>query len=107
MLIYNKSLSVSPITTHIKIKNVSKKINKKIIIDKSLTINNFYKKQFNIKPKIGLLGLNPHNFEFRKGSEELKIIIPAIKTLKKNKIFFMVQFLVIQLLIINQKKSMM
>ena len=87
MLIYNKSLSVSPITTHIKIKNVSKKITKKIIIDKSLTINNFYKKRFNIKPKIGLLGLNPHNFEFRKGSEESKTIIPAIKTLKKNKVF--------------------
>ena len=86
MLIYNKSLSVSPITTHIKIKNVSKKITKKIIIDKSLTISNFYKKRFNIKPKIGLLGLNPHNFELRKGSEELKTIIPAIKTLKKNKI---------------------
>jgi len=87
MLIYNKSLSVSPITTHIKIKNVAKKINKKIIINKSLTINNFFKKQFNFKPKIGLLGLNPHNFEFRKGSEELKTIIPAIKILKKNKIF--------------------
>ncbi|MDA9740574.1 4-hydroxythreonine-4-phosphate dehydrogenase PdxA [Pelagibacteraceae bacterium] len=87
MLIYNKSLSVSPITTHIKIKNVSKKITKKIIIDKSLTINNFYKKRFNIKPKIGILGLNPHNFEFRKESEESKTIIPAIKTLKKNKVF--------------------
>ena len=87
MLIYNKALSVSPITTHIKIKNVPKKITKKIIIDKSLTINNFYKKRFNIKPKMGLLGLNPHNFEFRKGSEESKTIIPAIKTLKKNKIF--------------------
>ena len=78
MLIYNKSLSVSPITTHIKIKNVSNKITKKIIIDKSLTINNFYMKRFNIKPKIGLLGLNPHNFEFRKGSEELKTIIPDL-----------------------------
>ena len=87
MLIYNKSLSVSPITNHIKIKNVSKKITKKIIIDKSLTINNFYKKRFNIKPKIGILGLNPHNFEFRKESEESKTIIPAIKTLKKNKVF--------------------
>ena len=87
MLIYNKSLSVSPITTHIKIKNVSKKINQKIIIKKALTINNFFKKRFNFKPKIGLLGLNPHNFEFRKGSEELKTIIPAIKFLKKNKIF--------------------
>ena len=43
--------------------------------------------RFNIKPKIGILGLNPHNFEFRKESEESKTIIPAIKTLKKNKVF--------------------
>jgi len=29
------------------------------------------------------LGLNPHNAEFRKNSEECKIIIPAINKLKK------------------------
>ena len=32
MLIYNKDLSVSPITTHLPISKISKKIEKKIII---------------------------------------------------------------------------
>ena len=36
------------------------------------------------KPKIGILGLNPHNAELRKNSEEIKIINPAIKKLRLN-----------------------
>ena len=36
----------------------------------------------NNKPKICILGLNPHNAELRKNSEENKIIIPSIKKLK-------------------------
>ena len=43
MLIYNKNLSVSPITTHVPIKEVAKKINKKLIVNKILLIENFYK----------------------------------------------------------------
>ena len=31
-----------------------------------------------------MLGLNPHNSELRKSSEEIKTIIPAIKELRKN-----------------------
>ena len=31
------------------------------------------------------MGLNPHNFENRSNSEEKKIIIPAVKILKKQK----------------------
>ena len=38
---------------------------------------------FKRKPKIGILGLNPHNAEMRKNSEEKKIIIPAISKLRK------------------------
>ena len=38
MLIYNNKLSVSPITTHIQVKKISRSINKKLIIDK--LINN-------------------------------------------------------------------
>ena len=38
MLISNKKLSVSPITTHIDIKDISKKLNSKIIITKIKTI---------------------------------------------------------------------
>ena len=44
MLIHNKKLSVVPITTHLDIKNVSKKFLKKIIIRKINTLNDFIKK---------------------------------------------------------------
>ncbi len=86
MLIKNKNLSVSPITTHIKIKSVSKKITKQIIIDKTKTIQNWYNTYEKKKPRIAILGLNPHNSEFSSNSEESKIIKPAIKKLKKLKI---------------------
>ena len=83
MLIYNKELAVSPITMHDDLRNISKKITKKKIIIKVNIINKWYKKNYNLKPKIGILGLNPHNAELRKNSEEKKIIIPAIGDLKK------------------------
>ena len=83
MIIFNKKLSVCPITTHIKIKEVSKNLTKRIIYDKVKTINKFYKDKFGFKPKIGILGLNPHNYELRNNSEEKKIILPAIKKLQK------------------------
>ncbi len=87
MLIWNKSLSVSPVTTHLDIQDVSKNLKKKIIINKVKTINFWLRKKLKRKPKIALLGLNPHNAEFRKNSEENKIIIPAINELKKSKIY--------------------
>ena len=83
MIIFNKKLSVSPITTHIKVKQISKNLTKKIIFEKVKTINEFYKNKFGFKPKIGILGLNPHNYELRSNSEEKKIIFPAIKKLKE------------------------
>ena len=83
MLIRNKRFAVSPITTHINIKNVSKNIKSQIIINKILTIHKFYKKFFKKIPRIGILGLNPHNAEMQINSEEKKIIIPSIKILKK------------------------
>ena len=86
MIIMNKSLMVSPFTTHVDIKSINKKINKNLIIKKVKIINNWYKKQFKKKPKIAVLGLNPHNAEFKKDSEEEKIIVPALKKLKKNDI---------------------
>ena len=86
MLLYNKQLSVSPITTHIKLKKVSQNISKKKIVDKLITINKFFLKKLKMKPKIGILGLNPHNDEFRKNSEERKFIIPAIKQLRKKRV---------------------
>ena len=83
MLIRNKKFAVSPITTHIDIKYVSKNLKSKIIINKILTIHKFYRKFLKKIPKIGILGLNPHNAEMEKNSEEKKIIIPSILSLKK------------------------
>ena len=86
MLLYNKKLSVVPLTTHIPIKKVSQEINKTKIIEKVKTINIFYKKNLKKTPIIGILGLNPHNDSVETSSEENKTIIPAIKILKKLKI---------------------
>ena len=86
MLIYNKNLSVSPITTHLPINKVSKKINKNDIISKVLLIYSFYKKYFLKNPKIAITGLNPHCENFFGQSEEEKIINPSIKILKNKKI---------------------
>ena len=83
MLIANEELSVSPITTHINIKQVSSKIKSVSIINKAKTIDLWFKKKFKRKPKIAILGLNPHNGEFKKKSEEIKTIIPSIMKLKK------------------------
>ncbi|MBT3407359.1 4-hydroxythreonine-4-phosphate dehydrogenase [Candidatus Woesearchaeota archaeon] len=82
MLIYNETLSVCPITTHLPLKLVSKKINKKIILKNVSLVNNFYEKKFNIKPRIAILGLNPHCESVHKYNEDEKIIKPTIKYLK-------------------------
>ena len=83
MLIYNKKLSVCPITTHLPIKLVSQKIKRKNISDKVFLINNFYLKKFGFKPKIAILGLNPHCESIHKYNEDDKIIKPTVKYLKR------------------------
>jgi len=86
MLIFNRKLSVSPITTHIPLNQVTNNIKVIKIIQKVKIINNFYKKIFNKKPKFAILGLNPHNFSPSKISVEKTIIKKAIKKLLKLKI---------------------
>ena len=83
MLIYNKKLSVCPITTHLPIKYITNTISKQLIIDKVLLINNFYLKHFNFKPKIAITGLNPHCESISNYDEDKKIVEPAVKFLKK------------------------
>tara|TARA_B100000900_G_C20557866_1_gene707567 strand:+ start:65 stop:1030 length:966 start_codon:yes stop_codon:yes gene_type:complete len=83
MLIYNEKLSVCPITTHLPLKSVTTKIKKKLIIEKIKLIENFYKKNLKIKPKIAVLGLNPHCESVDKFNEDKSIIKPTINLLKK------------------------
>jgi len=83
MLIYNKKLSVCPITTHLPLKSVVKKINRKIITQKVNLIDSFFKEKLGFKPKIAVLGLNPHCESIYKFNEDERIIKPVVKNLKK------------------------
>ena len=83
MLIYNKKLSVCTVTTHLPIKLVSKKITQSNIMEKIELIENFYNKNIGIKPRIGVLGLNPHCESILSYNEDDKIIKPLVKKLLK------------------------
>ena len=85
MLIYNKRLSVCPLTTHLPINKVSKKINKNIIKEKVKLVDIFFKKHIKQKPIIAITGLNPHCESVDIFNEDENIVKPAIKSLVKSK----------------------
>lgn len=86
MVLMCKKLKVALITTHIPLKDVPSQITKEKIISKVRFINREFKEKFGIsKPKIAILGLNPHASDNGNiGNEELNIILPAVKTLRED-----------------------
>ena len=88
MLLTSDELKVALATTHIPLKKVANKISKELVISKATTLNQGLKQKFKIKnPNIKLLGLNPHSGEGGKiGKEEIDILAPAVKELRKKKI---------------------
>ena len=88
MLLASDQLKVALATTHIPLKKVANKISKELVISKATTLNQGLKQKFKIKnPNIKLLGLNPHSGEGGKiGKDEIDILIPAVKELRKKKI---------------------
>ena len=88
MLLTSPKISVVPITQHLSLKKALKSINKNIIVSTTKITDKYFKIFFGKKvPKIAIASLNPHAGEggiF--GNEEKKIIIPAIKTIKKKNI---------------------
>ncbi len=83
MLIFNKKLSVCPITTHLPIKLVAKKINRKNIVNKIILIQKFYNENLKKTPRIGILGLNPHCESILNYNEDEKIIKPIVLKMRK------------------------
>ena len=81
MLIYNKDLSICPITTHLPIKKVSKYISKDIIKKKIQLLDLFFKRYLKKNPRIAVTGLNPHCESIDVFNEDEKIIKPSIKSL--------------------------
>lgn len=90
MLLYTTDLKVALVTEHVPVKDVAQYIDKQIILSKINLLHQSLKKDFGIdKPKIAVLGLNPHaGDEGLIGNEEETIIKPAIKEAKHDKLVF-------------------
>ena len=86
MILFANQFRVALITEHISIKDVAATITRELITRKLNTLNESLKRDFGIdKPKIAVLGLNPHaGDEGLIGNEEETIIRPAIKEAKQN-----------------------
>ncbi len=83
MLMVNENLRVGLLTDHMPIHEVASHITTELLTQKIKTINQTLIQDFQIfKPKIAILGLNPHSGDNGViGEEELKIITPAVKAL--------------------------
>lgn len=81
MFLVSDLLRVGVVTGHIPVTEVAKSITKEKIVKKLQLINESLKKDFWIeKPKIAVLGLNPHASDNGLlGNEEAEIIAPAIQ----------------------------
>lgn len=90
MLMVANNMKVGLVTEHIAIADVAKHISKELILSKLQIINTSLQIDFGIeKPRIAVLGLNPHTGdEGLIGEEEEKIIKPAIKEAKQNILVF-------------------
>jgi 4-hydroxythreonine-4-phosphate dehydrogenase len=85
MFLVSDTLRVAVVTGHLPIEKVKQKITKELVIKKIEQVSNSLKKDFGIsRPKIAVLGLNPHAGDNGViGTEEMDIIQPAIIEVKK------------------------
>jgi 4-hydroxythreonine-4-phosphate dehydrogenase len=83
-------LRVALVTTHIPINEVASKITKEAVVKKITQLHESLIKDFGVrKPKIAVLGLNPHAGDDGViGNEDDTIIKPAIESLKLNGLVF-------------------
>ncbi len=85
MLLVSENLRVGVVTGHIPLGDVPSNITTEKVFSKIKILNNSLKKDFSIsKPKIAVLGLNPHAGDGGLiGKEELENILPAINKAKE------------------------
>lgn len=88
MVMVSPNLKVALVTSHIALKDVSKALTKEKVYAKIKALENSLKKDFGIiRPKIAVLGLNPHAGENGKmGTEESETISPAIQQAKNENV---------------------
>ena len=90
MILYAQQIKVALVTEHIPLKEIAQYINRDNLLSKINLLHNCLRKDFGIdKPKIAVLGLNPHaGDEGLIGREEEEIIKPVIKEVKNNMLVF-------------------
>ncbi len=86
MILLTDELRVGLITGHIPVSKVSETITPELIIEKTAIMHQSLKQDFNInKPKIAILGLNPHcGDKGTIGNEDEEIIRPTINKIKES-----------------------
>jgi 4-hydroxythreonine-4-phosphate dehydrogenase len=91
MILMNEELKVSMVTGHTPFNDVIKSITKESVFEHIRLIHENLKADFAvIKPKIAVLGINPHGGDGGlMGREELDIILPAVKEAQKENILVM------------------
>lgn len=86
MFMIKDNLRVGLVTNHVAVSMIEKELSKELILQKIILMNQSLLRDFGIvKPKIAVLGLNPHAGENGMiGDEENTIITPAIEAANKN-----------------------
>lgn len=86
----NDGLRVALATDHVPVKDVASKLTIDGVADKISLLHTTLKRDFNIrKPKIAVLGLNPHAGDNGTiGNEDLEIVKPAIEKVKGDKLIY-------------------
>lgn len=86
MFMLSEDLRVGLLTDHIPVKDVANHITKELIIKKINTVSNSLKKDFKIsKPKIAVLGINPHTGDNGViGNEDDEIMRPVLMEIKES-----------------------
>ena len=85
MMMVSENMKIAFVTSHVPLSKVPSLLSEQIIIEKLKSINETLIQDFGVrKPKIAVIGLNPHAGESGVlGNEEEKIIIPAIQKSKE------------------------
>ena len=86
MMLYSGEFKVALVTEHLPIAQLASTITKELIVQKAQILHKSLVRDFGIaKPKIAVLGLNPHAGDHGLiGEEEIHVIAPAIEALQED-----------------------
>ncbi|MBI2619810.1 MAG: 4-hydroxythreonine-4-phosphate dehydrogenase PdxA [Ignavibacteriales bacterium] len=84
MMLVSKTMRVGLVTIHVPVRSIVDRISKDKIVEKALVVFESLKNDFRIsRPRVAVLGLNPHAGEHGIiGTEEKDILVPALEELR-------------------------